>query len=119
MASDASDVDRADDNRTALERRLIVQADFLRDLIRYPSTEEALREAATLLAEQRRALEMSREITIEVRKRSHDYHAQIAGEPGIWAAGSTPAAAIGDLVQSHSGRFGVRISYPEDRKLEG
>ena len=50
-----------DDDRSGLERRLIVQAEFLRELGRYPSTEEVLREAAESIGELGRALVQARE----------------------------------------------------------
>jgi hypothetical protein len=59
--------------------------------------------------------------TIEISERMMDYwidasgvhrpkfHAQIKGEPGLWACGRTPDHAIGDLVRSHPEHFGIKI----------
>ena len=52
---------------------------------------------------------MEETITIEVRKRSSDFHAQAEGHPEIWAAGRNPQEAIGDLVKYHSEYFGINI----------
>jgi hypothetical protein len=50
---------------------------------------------------------------IEVIKRDGDWVARIKGEPGVWAAGKTPEAAIGDLVNSNRERFNIGlISFP-------
>ena len=38
-------------------------------------------------------------------------HAQIKGQPGIWACGRTSDEAIGDLVRSHPKQFNVSIDY--------
>jgi hypothetical protein len=47
--------------------------------------------------------------TIVITKRSSDYHAQIKGEPGLWAAGRSPRCAVGDLIMSHKEYFGIVI----------
>jgi hypothetical protein len=52
---------------------------------------------------------MDKTIEIEIRVRSEDFHAQIAGHPEIWAAGRNPQEAIGDLVKYHSEKFGIKI----------
>lgn len=46
---------------------------------------------------------------IIVTPRSNDYHAHLAPTPAIWAAGKTPNAAIGDLINTHPEEFGVEI----------
>lgn len=38
-----------------------------------------------------------------------NYHAQVQGQPGIWAAGRTPQEALGDLVRCHPEVFGVQF----------
>jgi hypothetical protein len=43
------------------------------------------------------------------------YHAQIKGEPGIWAAGDSPDDAIGDLIAHHPERFGIKVTYLEGK----
>ena len=57
-------------------------------------------------------------VIIEVCERSMDpgfCHASIAGAPGYWARGRTRAEAIGELVRTHPGRFGVRVEELEGR----
>lgn len=44
-------------------------------------------------------------------KEQPKYHAQIKGEPGMWACGRSPTAAIGDLVNSHPKIFGINVTY--------
>ena len=40
-------------------------------------------------------------------RRMPKYHAQIKGEPGVWACGRTRAEAVGDLIVHHLERFGI------------
>lgn len=52
-------------------------------------------------------------VTIVVTPRSQmnaqgDYHAQIDKQPGVWGCGATPDEAVGNLVRSHSERFGLQ-----------
>lgn len=56
-------------------------------------------------------------VQIEVCQRAGDwqpggapkYHAQVAGKPGLWAAGLSADDAVGNLVRTHPEAFGVRI----------
>jgi hypothetical protein len=51
---------------------------------------------------------------IIVTTRSRDYHACVEGQPGLWAAtGSSPNAAIGELITAYAQRFGIEIQLPE------
>jgi hypothetical protein len=38
------------------------------------------------------------------------FHACLAGNEGIWAAGDSPADAIGDLIMAHPKVFNVRVT---------
>ena len=56
-------------------------------------------------------------VEIEVCQRAGGgYHAQVKGLPGIWAAGDTRVAAIGDLIQSHADRFDIKIHHLEGKR---
>lgn len=44
-------------------------------------------------------------------KRQPKFHAQIAGQPGIWACGRTPDEAVGDLVRTHPAEFNVALKF--------
>lgn len=48
-------------------------------------------------------------ITIITKKRSSDWHAQVKGQPVLWANGGTRFAAIGNLVATHCEVFGINI----------
>lgn len=50
---------------------------------------------------------------IIITYRSHDVHAHLAGNTGIWGCGSTVPNAIGDLVLSHPEAFGVVVQHDE------
>ncbi len=39
------------------------------------------------------------------------YHAQIAGRPGVWAAGNSIDDAIGNLIRCHPEQFGIEINF--------
>ncbi len=67
-------------------------------------------------------------IEIKITRRltdNNDYYVDVAGQKGIWAAGSSEATAIGDLILSHYEYFGLQITRenlektetPEDRIL--
>ena len=51
---------------------------------------------------------------IEVRMRSHDYHAQIAGDPKRWGAGKNSYEAIGSLIVNHAELFDIRVDWLPD-----
>lgn len=55
-------------------------------------------------------------VVIEVTKRLSDYHAQIKGHPEAWARGVGPDAAVGGLVRSFPGSFGVEVTWLEPGK---
>lgn len=57
-------------------------------------------------------------ITIDVRKRSFDVHAQVKGDPRYWGCGKTADEAVGSVIRSHPLMFGLTIDYP-DVKTEG
>lgn len=46
---------------------------------------------------------------IIITQRSSDFHAHVEGHPGIWAAGVSQRAALGDLILCHQEFFGVEI----------
>jgi hypothetical protein len=46
---------------------------------------------------------------IVVTRRRDDYHACLKSNPGIWGRGVSPSEAIGDMLRSHPGCFGVLI----------
>ena len=48
-------------------------------------------------------------IKIVISRRSDDYHACLEEDSRIWGYGHTINCAIGDLVKSHSSRFGTDI----------
>lgn len=60
---------------------------------------------------------MNRPIDIEVCERLMDrqpgggpkYHAQIKGDPDLWAAGTSINDAIGNLMRTRPKRFGMEI----------
>ncbi len=57
--------------------------------------------------------------TINVTKRTEDYHACIDGEPGLWDCGKTPALAVGSLIYTHRDRFGIEIDTGFLPQVEG
>ena len=54
--------------------------------------------------------------TIRLTYRTSDYHACLDNNPAIWGRGTTPAGAIGDLIQTHREFFDVEI---REHKLPG
>jgi len=42
-------------------------------------------------------------------KKAPKYHAQIKGKPGLWACGKSADEAVGNLIATHSEKFGIRI----------
>lgn len=48
---------------------------------------------------------------IVVTQRSHDFHAQIEGDPGIWGCGYANETAVGALITAHCERFGIAIKW--------
>ena len=59
------------------------------------------------------------EIEIVVTRRLTDnnrFHAQVKDHPELWATGNSPRSAVGDLVLSHKGVFGVKVVH--DWKVE-
>ena len=50
---------------------------------------------------------------IVISRRSNDFHASLQGKSEIWGCGTTPQAAIGNMVSSHQAEFGItEIKYP-------
>lgn len=39
------------------------------------------------------------------------YHACVAGQPGLWAAGYSSDDAIGNLIRTHPEAFGITLQY--------
>lgn len=68
--------------------------------------DSAAKDIPALLAEIRALRE---ERSIVWRLRSDDFHASVEGKPELWAAGSTIAEAVGDLVMSHRDHFGFVV----------
>ena len=56
-------------------------------------------------------------ITIEIRKRLDDYHAQIKGMPENWGCGESSFHAIGNLVRAHACYFFTDHQIEEIKKL--
>jgi hypothetical protein len=50
------------------------------------------------------------------QKEMPKYHAQIKGEPGVWAAGEYADEAIGNLIRCHPSRFGINVVYLEGKQ---
>jgi hypothetical protein len=49
--------------------------------------------------------------TLEVRKRSEDYHVQLEGHPEVWACGKTIDEALGNWLRTHKDRLKVEVVY--------
>ena len=49
---------------------------------------------------------------VVVTHRSNDYHACLAGRPGIRGCGKTPQEAIGDLIITHEETMGIEVELP-------
>jgi len=81
----------------------------LRMLLAKTSSPEEI--AAAMVPEETATPEAQPEetVTIEVRRRADDFHAQMFRNPGIWGCGKTRQSAIEDLVQSHPDAFHVSI----------
>jgi len=58
-------------------------------------------------------------LEIVVTKRTDDYHACIRDHPEIWGCGKDYNEAIGDLIRSHKGEFGIQIEYDTQKKKYG
>jgi len=56
--------------------------------------------------------------SLELRKRSDDWHCQLKGEGGIWQPGRTPAEAIGNWIMAHKWRGLVPCIEWEEVKFE-
>jgi len=54
---------------------------------------------------------LSKEInkSITIQKRSDDYIAYLNNDPKLWGCGSTPNAAIGDVIHTHYKELNVKI----------
>jgi hypothetical protein len=58
---------------------------------------------------EQRLTALQSQLTIEVRRRSDDYHAQIKDHPELWGCGPTPSHAVGDLVRTHREATGITL----------
>jgi hypothetical protein len=60
------------------------------------------------------------QVRIVITRRSEDYMAYVDGHREIWGRGSSPQAAVGDLVTAHAQRFGVSgVEWPAASVKEG
>jgi len=55
---------------------------------------------------------------IVITRRADDIHAAIKGAAEIWGCGRSINAAIGDLVNSHQERFGVKLVFADMGEYE-
>ena len=57
-------------------------------------------------------------IKIDLNRRDHGWAAIIVGDPAYWGFGTSVCQAVGDLIISYPGHFGIEIVMPAPPKPE-